>query len=60
MVKTLAVAAVALTPALAAACPVCARDGNPNALLLVSALIATPYVVAAFVIRAIRRHGDEP
>jgi hypothetical protein len=49
-----------LAPALAAACPVCARDDVPNAALLVGGMIAAPYVVAVLVIRAIRGGGAEP
>jgi hypothetical protein len=48
-----------LAPALAAACPVCARGDTPNAALLVAGMIAAPYVVAAVVIRAIRAGGAE-
>ena len=55
----LAVLAAAL-PALAAACPVCARDTTPNAALLVGGMIVAPYVVALLVIRAIRGAGGEP
>jgi len=53
-------AAAALTPALAVACPVCAQGDNPYAALLVGAMIGAPYVVAAFVVRAIRSAGEEP
>jgi hypothetical protein len=49
-----------LAPALAAACPVCARDEVPNAALLVAGMIAAPYLVAAVVIRAIRGAGGRP
>lgn len=52
--------ALTLAPALARACPVCARDDTPSALLLVAGMIAAPYVVAAVVIRAIRGGGAEP
>ena len=50
--------ALAAAPALARACPVCARDSNPWAALLVAALIAAPYAVAALVYRAVRRGLD--
>jgi hypothetical protein len=53
-------AAAALAPALALACPVCAQDRAPYAPLLIAAMIAAPYVVAAFVVRAIRAWGEEP
>jgi hypothetical protein len=52
--------AAVLAPALATACPVCARDDVPNAALLVGGMIAAPYVVAVLVIRAIRAGGGEP
>ena len=48
---------VALAPALAAACPSCARDGSPHAALLLGAFIAAPYGIAFLVVRAIRRIG---
>ena len=44
-------------PALALACPVCARDGTPHLALLLAAMIAAPYAVAALVVRAIRGGG---
>ncbi len=49
-------------PALALACPSCARDNTPWAALLIGGMIAVPYAVAAVVIRAIRRAdpGGEP
>ncbi len=50
----------ALSPALAVACPSCARDQVPHAALFIGAMIAAPYVVAAVVIRAIRRGGGDP
>lgn len=37
------------------ACAVCARDNAPGAALLIAAMLAVPYAVAAVVIRAIRR-----
>jgi hypothetical protein len=49
-----------LAPALAVACPVCARDQTPYAPLIIGALIAAPYLVAAVVVRAIRSWGEEP
>jgi len=36
-------------------CSVCARDNAPGAALLIAAMLAVPYAVAALVIRAIRR-----
>ncbi len=49
--------AVGSAPALALACPACARDGTPHLALLLGAMIAAPYAVAALVVRAIRRGG---
>jgi hypothetical protein len=51
--------AASLAPALAVACPVCARDAGPNAALFIGALVLAPYLVAAVVIRAIRAAGDD-
>ncbi len=53
-------AAATLAPALAQACPACARDQSPYAALFIGAMIAAPYLVAAVVVRAIRSWGDEP
>ncbi len=49
----------ALAPAVALACPACARDASPNAALFIGAMILAPYLVAAVVIRAIRGAGEE-
>lgn len=46
--------AVAVGPALALACPACARDGTPHLALLIGSMIAAPYAVAALVLRGIR------
>jgi hypothetical protein len=51
--------AAAIVPALADACPVCARDAGPNAALFIGALVVAPYLVAAVVIRAIRSAGGD-
>ncbi|HEY7725865.1 MAG TPA: hypothetical protein VH880_11050 [Anaeromyxobacteraceae bacterium] len=51
----LAAPAALLLPSLAGACPACARDTSPSALYLVGAMILLPYVVAAVVLRAVRR-----
>jgi hypothetical protein len=57
--KALTGLALSSLPPVAAACPVCASgDGGPGGALLVGLLIAAPYLVAALVIRAIRR-GEE-
>jgi hypothetical protein len=59
--KIAAALAAALAPSLALACPVCAQgDRGDGAALLVLAMIAAPYLVAALVIRAIRAAGEEP
>jgi len=57
MKVALALAAWA-APALALACPACARDVSGTAALLVGAMIASPYLIAWAVIRVIR--GGEP
>ena len=46
--------AIASCPALALACPVCARDGTPHLALVLGAMIAVPYAVAALALYAIR------
>ena len=46
--------ALGSAPALALACPVCARDGTPHFALLLGAMIAVPYAVAALAVYAIR------
>ncbi len=62
MNRLLAGAAGAALPALALACPSCARDNTPWAALLVAGMIAVPYAVSAVVIRAVRAadRGGEP
>jgi hypothetical protein len=49
--------ALGSAPALAVACPACARDGTPHLALLLGAMLAAPYAVAFLVIRAIRGGG---
>jgi hypothetical protein len=49
--------AAASTPALALACPVCARDGTPHLAVVLGAMIAVPYAVAALALYAIRGGG---
>jgi hypothetical protein len=44
-------------PAAALACPVCARDGTPHVALLLGAMIAVPYAIAALALYAIRSIG---
>lgn len=46
--------AVAAAPALALACPACARDGGSHVAVLIGAMIAAPYAVTFAVLRAIR------
>jgi hypothetical protein len=48
---------LALAPAAALACPVCARDNNPYLPILLGAMIAVPYAITAVVVRAIRGGG---
>ncbi|HEX9288495.1 MAG TPA: hypothetical protein VF904_03140 [Anaeromyxobacteraceae bacterium] len=56
--KTLLGAALALVPAAAGACPVCARDGTPHAALFIGAMILAPYAVAGLVVLAVRRGSE--
>ena len=56
--RTALAVALSAAPALARACPVCARDSTPWVALLVVALIAAPYAVAAVVYRVVRRGLD--
>jgi hypothetical protein len=49
--------AIASAAALALACPVCGRDGTPHFALVLGAMIAVPYAVAALVVYAIRGGG---
>jgi hypothetical protein len=49
--------ALAILTAPALACPVCARDGTPHLALLLGAMIAVPYAVAALALYAIRGVG---
>jgi hypothetical protein len=60
MMKALLAAAQALSPAVALACPVCARDQTPWTPLLIGGLVVAPYLVTIVVVRAIRSWGDEP
>ena len=47
--------AIALYPAVAAACPVCAADSNTTTLKVAAGLIAFPYILGWIVIRAVRK-----
>lgn len=60
MTRLLPAAAAALAPAAAWACPSCGRDAAEGTLLLVAAMIAAPYLIAAVVIRAVRAEVDRP
>jgi hypothetical protein len=51
----LAAAAALLLPALAWACPACARDNSPAALYFVGGMILLPFAVGAVVLREVRR-----
>jgi hypothetical protein len=43
-----------LTPALASACPACARDAGPQAALFIAGMIGIPYLIGWLAVRAIR------
>jgi hypothetical protein len=43
-----------LPPAVALACPSCARDSGPWAAALIGGMIGVPYLVAIAAVRAIR------
>jgi hypothetical protein len=58
--KALLAVACTLAPALALACPACARDQTPWAPFLIGGMVVAPYVVVAFVARAIRSWGEDP
>jgi hypothetical protein len=51
--------ALLAAPALAAACPYCARDLPPAVVALVGGLVAAPYLVALAVWRSVRHADDE-
>jgi hypothetical protein len=44
----------ALTPALASACPACARDAGPLAAVFIAGMIGVPYLIGWLAVRAIR------
>src|SRR5205823_3779998 len=52
--------AICSAPAVALACPVCARDGTPHIALLLGAMIAVPYAVAALTWSFVRYRRDRP
>ena len=49
--------AIGTAPAVALACPVCTRDGTPHLALVLGAMIAVPYAIAALAVYAIRGSG---
>jgi hypothetical protein len=53
--KSLLVAAVLAGPALARACPTCARDSSAWAPFLIGTMIVLPWVVGLTVFRIVRR-----
>ncbi len=46
-------------PAIALACPACARDTSPWAPYLLGSMILLPFAVAAIVVRIVRRGETE-
>jgi hypothetical protein len=48
-----------LAPALAQACPSCARDTGPFTALFIAGMIGAPYAIGYLAVRAIRR-SDQP
>lgn len=54
MTKLALAVALGIAPALAIACPVCARDDTPQLALWLGGMIAVPYVVVTLVLLAIR------
>ena len=47
-------AVAALAPAVALACPSCARDTGPLAALFIAGMIGAPYAIGWLAVRAIR------
>lgn len=54
MKLAVAFALALLSPAVAVACPSCARDAGPWAAALIAGMISVPYLVAVVAVRAIR------
>ena len=52
-------AAAVSAPAVALACPSCARESHPGVYVLIGAMISVPYAVTVLVLRAIRRADAE-
>ena len=52
-------AVAALAPAVALACPSCARDTGPLAALFIAGMIGAPYAIGWLAVRA-RRDRDGP
>jgi hypothetical protein len=42
-------------PAIALACPACARDNSPWVSVLIGGMLSVPYLVSLVVVRAVRR-----
>jgi len=57
--KAVLALATALAPALAQACPSCARDAGPLAAFFIAGMIGAPYAIGYLAVRAIRQ-GDRP
>jgi hypothetical protein len=58
--KWILVLATSLAPALALACPSCARDASPLAGLFVAGMIGAPYAIGYLAVRAIRDSDRTP
>ena len=56
--RTFLGAALALLPAVAGACPACARDGTPRAAFIIGAMMLAPYAVAGLVLLAVHRGSE--
>ena len=57
--KRILAAVAALAPAMALACPSCARDSGPLAALFIAGMIGAPYAIGWLAVRAIRA-SDQP
>jgi predicted Kef-type K+ transport protein len=58
--KALLVLTATLAPALALACPSCARDASPLAGLFIAGMIGAPYAIGYLAVRAIRDSDQAP
>jgi uncharacterized membrane protein len=50
----------ALAPALALACPSCARDSSPLSAFFIAGMIGAPYAIGYLAVRAIRERDRSP